>query len=99
MINPPLHYYSIHRDAHPAVQSLPAQFYLDYLTNHVLKISERFSCNKISARAVEPVNGYRFFNIALVEDSYCLRKIGVVQHRCNANFITLSPFIALSFFP
>jgi len=61
MINPPLHYYSIHRDAHPAVQSLPAQFYLDYLTNHVLKISERFSCNKISARAVEPVNGYLIF--------------------------------------
>jgi len=58
MINPPLHYYSIHRDAHPAVQSLPAQFYRDYLTNHVLKISARFSCNKISARAVEPVNGY-----------------------------------------
>jgi len=61
MINPPLHYYSIHRDAHPAVQSLPAQFYLDYLTNHVLKISARFSCNKISARAVEPVNGYLHF--------------------------------------
>ena len=58
MINPPLHYYPIHRDTHPAVQSLPAQFHLDYLTNHILKISVRFCCNKISARAVEPVNGY-----------------------------------------
>jgi hypothetical protein len=38
MINPPLHYYSIHRNNH-----LPDQFYLYYLTTHVLTLPMRFS--------------------------------------------------------
>jgi len=58
MISLPLHYYSIRRDSHPAVQNLPAQFYLYYLTSHVLTLPIRFSRAKVSMRSVEAVNGY-----------------------------------------
>ena len=36
MINLPLHYYSIHRDTHPAAQIIPAQFYLYHLTAQLM---------------------------------------------------------------
>ena len=72
MISLPLHYYSIRRDSHLSSQNLPAQFYLYYLTAHVLTLPIRFSRTKVYMRSVEAVNGYQILrNCARLSKKQC----------------------------